>query len=160
MNTIPHISFRAVVPLLAALGFCLLASAAETPLPDLPQCPPELTVRQNVETAPGSWQPVNTRKTHYYSNVSFYDGHPDQMFLLAPNDEKKPKKGAKTTINIWNLTPSAKGHWAACEYTGTSATVAMKLPDAVTRCEVEYGSAHSESDIKRWNCFGAAPKTR
>jgi hypothetical protein len=99
---------------------------------------------------PTGWKAFDTRKTHQFTTVMFFDGSPEDMALLMPNAEEKA--GTEKT-DIWELTPGAEGHWVSCEYAGTSATVAMKLPDTTVRCEVEYDPDFVQLVAKRWTCF-------
>ncbi len=132
------------------LGFLVCAgTAVHAASPEPIQCPAALTVQQSADAGPDGWQVFNTHDKHPYVGVSFSEGPPDKKAILAPNSEKKAG-GAK--LAVWTLTKSAEGYWVSCLYSETSATVAKKLPDDVTYCEVEYDRNFSQPVAKRWRC--------
>lgn len=121
---------------------------------DLLQCPPALKIQQNIDGEQTGWQALNSHEKHPYVGVSFSEGTPDKKIILAPSSEKKVR-GA--LLAVWALPKSADGYWVSCLYAETSVTVARKLPDDVTYCEVEYDRNFSQPVAKRWQC-GAKPK--
>ena len=132
----------------------MVAHAADLTLQDIPQCPAELVVRQNVETSLTGWKAFNTHRTHPFLTVSFFDGPPEEKALLMPDSEKRAEKRGKVKTGVWELSV-VTNKWVSCEYAGTSATVVMRLPDATTRCEVEYDTDFTQPVARHWACFSA-----
>lgn len=69
---------------------------------DLPQCPPEIMVRQTISQAPAPWASFNSDERHPYAGVSFSEGPPDQKVTLAPGKQTRARNGS---VLRWSLPP-------------------------------------------------------
>jgi len=69
------------------------------------------------------------------AGVSVFDGPPEEMADLVPDDGKKT---ADTTSQVWILSKNERGYWLTCRYSSTTVTLTRQLPPTVTRCEIIY----------------------
>ena len=143
-------SMKLSAPLLAAF-LSLAGHIAHAQ--DLMQCPPVLKTKQSIDGEQTGWQAFNSHEKHPYVSVSFSEGTPNKKIILAPSSEKKVRG---KLLAVWTLPKSTEGYWVSCLYGETSVTVARKLPDDVSYCEVEYDRNFSQPVAKRWMCGAKA----
>ncbi len=115
----------------------------------VPVCPSEIQVEQKVVPPGGNWKEYESRPRHSFINVIFSEGEPTNEIILAPT---KQHKNRLVQIDTWIFTPSERGYWISCEYTGTSMVLFQKLPDHIKSCEVEYDMKFSTPVVKRLIC--------
>lgn len=116
---------------------------------DLPQCPPEIMVRQTISQSPAPWKTFNSDERHPYTGVSFSEGPPDRKVTLAPGKQTRGRNGS---VLRWSLPPSKEGYWVSCEYAQTSATIASPLPTDIRSCEVGYDNRAVPPMVTHWAC--------
>ncbi len=116
---------------------------------EVPVCPSEIQVEQKVLLPDGNWKEYESRPRHSFINIIFSEGEPSKEIILAPT---KQHKNRLVQIDTWIFTPSERGYWVSCEYTGTSMVLYQKLPEHIKSCEVEYDMKFSTPVAKRLIC--------
>ncbi len=114
------------------------------------QCPRSLQVQQTPASAPAlGWENRSSARAHSLFNVSFYAGPPEERAQLAPANQRRD---AKTLVSQWLLSPSEHQYWVACEYSGTSATVAKPLDKSAASCLTTHDLNRSPPVLLQWIC--------
>ena len=106
-------------------------------------------MEQRAANAPDGFRPFDREPSHRWTNAQFSDGPPEEMAWLAPDSTQR--RGTAAT-NIWTFTPSGRGTWLSCAYSGTSIVLVKRLPDSVRRCEVRYDTAMSPPPATELSC--------
>lgn len=109
-----------------ALLTCVNALSAK---PDF-QCPKQIDPTQSLRTPPVHWKvfsdKVNTR--YYLDRIDFYDGPPEEMAHLKPQDDGRVILDSK----------SKRSYSVVCGYNATSIRLSRELPKGITFCQVNY----------------------
>src|SRR5215468_3880925 len=98
-------------------------------------CPMKVEVKQALATPQSGWTAGLDQVPTEAAGVSVFDGPPEEMADLVPDDSKD---AVDIRSDIWNLPQSDRGYWLVCHYANTTVTLARQLPTTVTRCEVVY----------------------
>ena len=77
--------------------------------------------------------------SHRFLAISFTDGPPAQLAYLKPNTTKF--SGSKKKLDLYNFQHKDSDHiWIVCMYDEISVRLTQKLPQDVSKCEVDAGS--------------------
>jgi len=92
-------------------------------------CPPVIDVEANqtLKKTPEGWRKF-VDSTNYRANlegIHFYDGEPEQMADLRPDDNG--------LVDVQD-----RPHWITCKYLATSVQLTRVLPRALRECRVQY----------------------
>lgn len=97
-------------------------------------CPEKMTTEQKVVNAPKSWKVGKSQFSPILSGVGIYDGPPDQLADLVPNNAE-----ASDGYWIWFLNlDSPRDYWLECRYSRTTVTLSMPLPKGLVSCKATY----------------------
>lgn len=144
----------AIISFIAVLVPAQTAFAGGATMPIV--CPAKLTVAQTVTAAAtDGWSHIDTNEEHPFIGVSFSAGPPDRQHILAP---AKEIKGKGTTTSVWEFPKSNVRYWVACQYSGTSATVARELGVNVSQCKALYDTRFAIPVVTQWKCMDRAEK--
>jgi hypothetical protein len=105
----------------------------------VPHCPETINVMQKLTQTPEGWTATSkgdgNGKTSL-KQISFSEGDPVNLVILAPNSSKK---NHHLDTETWLFTtPSKEGYWASCEYTNTNIVLTQKIPDNIKSCSIIY----------------------
>ena len=116
------------------------------------QCLSYVETSESTKSAPNEWNVFNRDEPHYLMAVEFYDGNPEKMASLTPDDEGG---SGKNEFAIWRFPANDGNQWIACDYRNTSVFLSKKLDRNITECKVEYErepGQTSPGEIKKITC--------
>lgn len=99
------------------------------------ECPVKIETTQSLkEKAPEDWTSFRESKENsYFGNITVYDGPPEELASLVPDNEGKKAAG----LPVWTFKKEkTKPIWLACSYMKTDIVFAKALPQDITHCEV------------------------
>lgn len=118
---------------LIAAGISLSAAGAAAAAP---QCPAEISAKQELFSAQQGWQGQQGTSTHRHARITFYDGSPAEQASLAP-DETRRLSGKE--VSTWRFGRSSKrAIWIECGYAGTSISLSQELPAGTRSCSITF----------------------
>jgi len=125
-------TFLWLMPLLLAAGADVQALDAGSF-----SCPQEITLdKAGARTEQSDWS-VRPDKTPYLTGADVFDGDPVDLASLVPTSDRRVNKDL--SVVAWTLNGDfPRGKWVACRYEPGAFYLARRLPDAVTRCEVQW----------------------
>lgn len=106
-------------------------------------CPSEIHTDQALKEIPSGWKSfIDTKnEDHRLLSVSFYDGPPQSMTDLVPDNP------GSNDPPVWTFSKAiGRAYWEVCHYADTSVKVTKQLPGSIKRCSVVY-SKDSEIHI-------------
>lgn len=110
------------------------------------ECPPEMsttqTMKGRVSTGWSFLQDTNAR--HRPESVMVFDGPPQELASLVPDDESS--EDPNKTVWTFNKNKS-RPIWFTCSYSKTSFLFARALPLDVTQCKIFRSQAQNPSAI-------------
>ena len=98
-------------------------------------CPATVTVDQRASAPAPDWTVSYSGYQTAVAGVTIFDGPPSQQASLVPDSEKP---SGDNLVQIWQLPKSDRGYWLQCNYANTTAQIARRLPESVSRCDVVY----------------------
>jgi hypothetical protein len=96
-------------------------------------CPRTIAVDQRASAPAPDWSVSYSGYETAVQGVTIFDGPPAGQASLVPDNEKT---SGDNVIQTWRLTRSDRGYWLQCNYANTTAQIARRLPDNITRCDV------------------------
>jgi len=98
-------------------------------------CPKAISVQERVGETPDAWTALPDGLPHQLKGIGFYEGHPEKLAALAPEQETK-KKGF--LYSTWSFnSETAKNLWMSCTYGRTSMTLVRPLNKIYSQCIVK-----------------------
>jgi hypothetical protein len=100
-------------------------------------CPQEVALPTGaIPTERPDWT-VRPDKTPYLTGTEVFDGDPVDRVSLVPTSDRRLSKDL--SIVTWALNGDfPRGKWVACRYEPGAFYLARRLPDAVSRCDVQW----------------------
>jgi hypothetical protein len=137
---------------LTTLAFAVAVAPAHLALAES-ACPKTIAVEQKASAPAADWNVSYSGYETALQGVTIFDGPPAQQASLVPDSEKS---SGDNVIQIWRLTKNDRGYWLRCNYANTTAQIARRLPDSITRCDVVYDHnvhfAGGSNVVKSVNC--------
>ncbi|MFG6430086.1 STY0301 family protein [Roseateles sp. LYH14W] len=97
-------------------------------------CPEKILTTQKLAGRENGWAGFDPGPSHaYVSGISIYDGHPNDMVRLKPDDEMAKEQ-------IWSFLkapPNAKPLYVMCDYHLTRVGFIRSLPKGIKKCTVK-----------------------
>src|SRR3954465_13509675 len=101
-----------LIPLVALVPLSSLAQAEESG----PLCPAQIETAQSIGAPIAGYEAVDTKAQHFWDQITFFDGRPEQMASLKYDTEvEKPDRGFVLT---WNFDRNSEV-WIECRYAAT-----------------------------------------
>lgn len=111
-------------------GLSLTASARAGEL----SCPSRLVTDQKIKPTPKGWAVGKSPFSPVLSGVGIYDGPPEDMADLVPDNVE-----SDDTFSEWTLDANNKrAYWLECRYAYTNLTLSQALPKGIKNCRVTY----------------------
>jgi hypothetical protein len=137
--------------LLTGVALCSLqtpASAREI------ACPATVSVQESADvTALSGWRAYNSsvNGVHHFYGVGFSEGPPESLVFRTPVKTVATRQKKSETFDFSSgLTAEI---WLSCFYRDTAMSLAMKMPEKFSRCEVAYDEKTAFRTVKRIDCF-------
>jgi len=120
------------LPLMLALGSSVKALDGASF-----SCPQEIALdKAGVRLELPEWS-VRPDMTPYLTGADVFDGDPRDLASLVPTSDRRVSK--ELSIVVWTLNGDyPRGKWAVCRYEPGAFYLTRRLPDPVTRCEVQW----------------------
>ncbi|BCB22411.1 hypothetical protein OCUBac02_53050 (plasmid) [Bosea sp. ANAM02] len=116
-----------------AAGLSLIAAGSAIAAP---QCPAELTTRQELSSVHQGWKEQQVMSPHRHARITFFDGPPAEQASLAP-DETRSVNGRE--VSTWRFgRSSTRAIWIECGYAGTSISLSQELPAETKSCSITF----------------------
>jgi hypothetical protein len=135
-----------------SFAFTFAIAAAQIALADS-ACPRTIAVEQKASAPALDWSVSYSGYETAIQGVTIFEGPPAEQASLVPDNEKT---SGDNVIQTWRLTKSDRGYWLQCNYANTTAQIARRLPDSITRCDVVYDHnqhfAGGSNVVKSVNC--------
>lgn len=134
--------------LVLMMGVSALASTGSVEL----SCPAQIETRQELSAPIADWHSSINRSMTIegklrVASMSFSDGPPEQMAILAPDKTRKSRKSKGAFINTWNFEVS-ESVWFSCGYQQTTIELSKPLPPGLKQCSIEYDQY--ASPVRAW----------
>lgn len=121
---------------LLAFIFAVLTGATACAEPMTFACPDALAVKHSPAERPKEgWTFVPDSGPRIFNNLEVFSGHPSRLASKKPNNE--PERSSRVSA-IWLFPQGTKNHWLGCSFKGTTAMLALKLPNGFARCTATY----------------------
>jgi len=120
-------------------------------------CEPEIETSQHIVMPPGEWQvskiskselkPAESLSKHTLSAISFSDGPPSNMAILAPERTTILKSNKQKFVSTWHFNDKQTIHYI-CSYWDTAIQLAKPLPKHAMTCYLE--GARNGGAVTAW----------
>jgi hypothetical protein len=132
-----------------ATGLILFAGAGAVSA-ETPQCPSEISARQELASPQEGWRAQRRSGPHRHAHITLYDGVPEDQASLVPDRTLQVQGGELST---WNFgSSSTRGIWIECHYAGTSISLIRELPAGTKSCSVASQPNERRRRVQRIDC--------
>lgn len=102
------------------------------------RAPHSVEIKQEIADPTPGWEACTGKKTHVLTDVTIYDGRPEQLASLEPDEDQLDKQN-KIGKSYYRLSPAiVDGHWIACSYFATNVQLCMRIPDKIQEICITY----------------------
>jgi hypothetical protein len=137
-----------------AAGIALLVWSQTPALAKEIECPSSLQVQESADLAAlEGWRAYDNsvKGTHHLFDVAFSEGPPDKLVFRTPSKSTATKL---KKLDVYDFSSEISEEvWLSCLYRDTALSLAKKMPEKFSRCEVAYDPKTGFRTVKRIDCF-------
>ena len=119
----------------SALFWCLGLAISRCPAGEL-TCPPSITSNETITVQRVGWEAIATPQLHKLENAQVYDGHPNEMASLVP--DQSASRGHVHRATWFLAAERERDTWIGCSYKNSSLLLAQKVSANARRCVLTY----------------------